>query len=375
MSGSSTLRWSAVAVLGVALVTGAVVVFYRSEVRGRWLDEAKAHEQVTARSIEAFCAAQEVLAREPFFQRPVANEPRDAAPVMSAFIGWGDTSEDGGVPVPRGSVDVPKAMRPRLGGSVFMDALTDGDLAAVDTAFVATLHDFDRWELTGGGGPLVGAASWHAASAPLPNFVAILDVAKMHLKRGAKEGHLIEAARDVRQLAWLSYSTESLLGGMVGLALLAIERTAWEWAGKHDVATTGWTPVPEPTTEKAKKVLAAAPAFFNPLSSEATFARAMACDKVTRCAALTEAATVTSGLSAMLDEPWRARARALSTATDAPRGGCWFSLARYFANHPMSEGELVLDQPMLEGDVAGMVLTLGTNDGAVERAFGADAGR
>lgn len=360
MRGTATARWLVivVAVVLLTLIAGGVVAGYRAVVRDKWLKPARTHEHQTADAVEAFCGAQEVLAKEPFFLRPTRQNPRDASPVLSASIGWRDSSIDGGVPVPKGSFVIPGDISSRTDS--FMDDLTAEDLKAADTGFLATLHDYDRWDLLGGTGPLTAAASWNGATAPMPQFLALLTAARVHLKRGAAEGTLAAAGRDVRHIAYLAWTTETLLGGLVGIALLDIEHQAWSWADQRAIDTQGWFPVPKATIDRAQKVLRAAPAFYSPMANEKTFARAVACDRVTRCSALTETALFASSLARLVDEPWRSRALTVSTATDAPRDGCTFALARYWASRQVFEVPEGIDGFMLKGDVGGILMTIAT---------------
>ena len=149
-----------------------------------------------------------------------------------------------------------------------------------------------------------------------------------------KTGKLVEAARDVRHAARLAFSTENLIGQSVGLSLLTLEGRAWEWARRHQLNNTGWTPVDETTIERARRVVRTAPVFFSPMTPEEIFARATACDQVTNCSGLTEVVAVSAGLESLLREPWKTRyAAVLKTITK--RDGCSFALARYWATRPM----------------------------------------
>jgi hypothetical protein len=87
------------------------------------------------------------------------------------------------------------------------------------------LHAYDRWDfLRNSPVPLGERIDW--ATTPVPNLVSMQLWAKFRLLHGLRTGQPLEAARDVRHLAWLLYRTETLLGGAVGAALLQFEQEA-----------------------------------------------------------------------------------------------------------------------------------------------------
>ncbi len=305
--------------------------------RERWLEAVRQHETAAANRVESFCADQNALAALPVFQRPPAGKSRDAGPLLNGALGW----EDRGPKKFPGSMKLSLTLEEKFSSSGFME-VSEKDLAAfssTDTTFFTKLSNFDRWELTGGKGPLTAASTANAAQAPLPEFNRLTLAARLHLRRALKGGRLVQAAGDVRHAARLAFTVENLVGQITALRLLTIEWRAWEWAQKHRVSTAGWAPLDEETVERARRVVFTAPAFFSPMAKEETFARAVACDQVTRCSALTEVVAVNAGLESLLRAPWSVRYAGVLKAVAKPDERCSFELARYWSTRTMVEVE------------------------------------
>ncbi len=90
----------------------------------------------------------------------------------------------------------------------------------------------------------------------LPNFGHLIDLAKARLLRGLAEKRPREALTDVRQLARLVYSTETLLGSMVAISILRMEREAFEAAvAGRLLRPADWQPLSEELLVRAKRGL------------------------------------------------------------------------------------------------------------------------
>ncbi|MEW5742136.1 MAG: hypothetical protein AB1938_24690 [Myxococcota bacterium] len=281
----------AVAVVVVAVLLGGVWLAYHRLVRDRWAVPLARQEARLAAGVETFCAAEAELAKRPEFVP--GPRTKDAAPWLSPLVGFESPVTDGGVTLPAGTLRSPQAVKDALKKAApdFLDALSDEELASIDTSSLARAHDFDHWELTGPSGAWQAASPLTAADAPYPRFLELISLSKVHLAKASRAGTLAEAAKDVRQVAKLCLSTETLLGAMVGLALLGVEERAHAWALAHAVEAPGWAPVDAATVGRARAVLRLSPAFFGPMANEATFARALSCARVSRCVGLTETAS------------------------------------------------------------------------------------
>lgn len=302
--------------------------------RERWLDAVRAHEMAAANRVASFCADQGALAALPVFQPPPAGKKRDAGPLLNGLLGW----EDRGPKKSPGSMKLSLTLEEKFSSSGFME-VSEKDLAtfSTDTSFFAKLANFDRWELTEGKGPLTAASTLNAAQAPLPEFNRLTLAARLHLRRALKGGKLLQAAGEVRHAARLAFTVENLVGQLTALRLLTIEWRAWEWAQKNGMVTAGWTPIDEETVERARRVVFTAPAFFSPMAKEETFARAVACDRVTRCSSMTEVVAVNAGLESLLRAPWSVRYSSVLGTIAKPDERCSFSLARHWSTRAMVE--------------------------------------
>lgn len=361
-------RWTRVVVasLVVVVLVGGAWLAYRRLVRERWAGPLRERQARAAAAVEIFCAADAELATDPFFQRGLRT--KDAAALLNPLVGFDGPAVDGGVPVPPGTLTVPEDLRAALtDGAFFLDAdLADAGLedalGAVDTSMLSRVHEFDHWELTGAGSPLTPAASWTAGLAPYPRYIQLVAGAKVHLVKGARAGALPQAAKDVRQLARLCLSSESLLGALVGLAIVEDEREAHEWAVAHGVDVGDWTPVDAGRLERAKALLRMASVFLGPAADEATFGRALACAEVSRCIGLSETVTLGGGLVPVLPEPAASRMKAALGVVSTPGKGCSFATARYFAGRPISPELAEVSAWMPRDDVGGVLLLLTMGD-------------
>jgi hypothetical protein len=357
-------RLVVVALVALVLVAGAWVA-YRRLVRERWAGPLRKQEARAAASVEAFCAADAELATDPFFQH--GPRVKDAAGFLNLLVGFESSSVDGGVVIPPGMLAVPEELQIALtSASNFMDvdlaeAGVEDALAGVDTSMLSRVHEFDHWELRGAGSPLTPAATWTAANAPRPQFIQLVWAAKVHLVKSARGGMLREAAQDVRQLARLCLTTESLLGAMAGLTLLGLERSAHEWATSHSVDVGDWTPVDAARVERAEAVMMAAPVLLGPTADEATFWRALACAEVSRCVGLSEAVSFIGGMLPLLPEPAASRLKVALGVVSTPGKGCSFATARYFVGRPLAP-EMMTVPGWMHDDVGGLLLLLQTGD-------------
>jgi hypothetical protein len=149
------------------------------------------------------------------------------------------------------------------------------------------LHAYDRWDLLKNT-PHPPAARLDWASAPLPYFGSLLLWSKFRLLHGLRTGQPLEAARDVRQLAWLSYRTDTLLGGAIAAALLRIEREAYD---SLKAPPADWHPMSREQVERMRAIVMTSPLFSNIVAPVEAGRKARRCGDpvVSRCIGLTEA--------------------------------------------------------------------------------------
>lgn len=209
--------------------------------------------------------------------------------------------------------------------------------AGLDFAWMKELLAFDHWSMMTAG-PLRDGPTQSFMEAPIPNFVTLQNWAKLRLLKGLHEGDLASASLEVRHLAMLCATTGTLVGDMIRLAILGIERGFSE---EHQLPNA-----PALTQAEAQRLRGASFAavdFLLPGVDPATRTKALKC-LPNRCTALVEAL----GMSASLRElvPRRApevapRSAAVRRAAD--RAGCAIAAgapsaaARQRGDHPVRE--------------------------------------
>jgi hypothetical protein len=114
---------------------------------------------------------------------------------------------------------------------------------------------------------------------------------KLRLIKGKNDGDLAQASAEVRHLADLCASSGTMIGEMIRIAMLNIERGVWEASGQVP-------PSPLPSPDDAVRMRHAAFAgmyFLYPGVPRAVREKALACNPA-RCSALMEAIGVTAAL-------------------------------------------------------------------------------
>jgi hypothetical protein len=179
----------------------------------------------------------------------------DAAPLLHHWVGF--EKEPHGPPLPPAAMDALRGW-----GADWVKHTDELDVAGVDLAWMATLHTFGFWDLESEG-PLKSRPLM-VLTEPSVEVGSLLALAKARLGQGLKQGDPRAAAREVRELARLCFTTEQLIGSMIGIALLAVERRAHEEAVARHQDVDGWTPISEDEQRSLRRALwvAAAPTSF-----------------------------------------------------------------------------------------------------------------
>jgi hypothetical protein len=288
--------------LVLLLAAGALTVFDWM-LRQKYEPVLGQHRKETTGLVGFFCEQQAKLAADPWFHEP--RTPGDAGPLLNAWVPW-----DPKPPLPRGSPLTLPAGLPQTGKD-FEDWVNSSvDVSSLDFGWMRQLHAYDRWDIVENSPvPLPQRINW--ATMRIPRFVPLLMWSKFRLLHGLRTGAPTEAARDVRQLAWLAYRTETLLGGMVAVALLKAERQAYD---SMKSPPADWHPMSLEQLDRMRAVLAAGPA-FSQLSTPVEVARqSRSCSEpVARCMALTESSFFATYLRPLAEEQYRDVYAALAT--------------------------------------------------------------
>lgn len=314
-------------VLGVVLLLvlpGAVALDVY--LRRQYEPTLAAHREATIATVDRFCEVQTALSADPFFHEP--RTEGDAGPLLNPWVTWGNT-------VPAVSpLSLPDGMDLPLFSKQWLT--TKEDLAEVNFSWMQQLHAFDRWDLlvdspAGAQQPL----NW--TTMPMPNFLQLMTWARLRLVHGMRSGAVLGASKDVRQLAWLCYRTETMLGGAIAVAILKLEREA------HDAMTgppAEWQPMIPLQLARFKAVVHTSHAYSGLLAPVdiGTKARACGTPAVGRCLALSESGAMARWLRPLAAEDFAKSYAALDS--ELAVDGC----ATSFPRTMWSEGAQISDE-------------------------------
>ncbi|AEI67749.1 hypothetical protein [Corallococcus macrosporus] len=280
------------AVSGVVLVAVAAMVAIQVVAQREYGPVLEQYQADATAHVETYCREHARLAEEPWFHEPRPHG--DAGPLLNAWLGSDDAR-----PLPAGSpLHVPAHLPQQNHG--WEDWVTEEvDLSGLDFAWMRQLHGFDHWN------PIHGTAAspdarFDLVAASVQNVSLLQLWSKFRLRHALQTGAYAEAAQDVRQLAWLAYRTDTLIGGMVGIALLRLEARAHASLENPPAA---WRPMSEAQLERFFAIVWASTAYSSVATPMEVSQRAHACGTaIGRCIGLTEAA-----FGARLLEPFAKR--------------------------------------------------------------------
>ncbi len=264
-----------------------------------------------------FCEQQTLLAGDPWFHLP--RPQGDAGALLNAWIPWEPQTE----PPMDSPLRLP-AHLPRSNAN-FKNWLTSNvDVSSLDFGWMHKLHAYDRWDISRNT-PTPLPERILMAEAPLPYLVSLPLWAKFRLLHGLRSEQPLEAAQDVRQLAWLAYRTDLLLGGAIAAALLQYEREAYD---SLPSPPPEWRPMSQVQIDRMRAVLMSSMAFSNIAApaSVARQARSCGAPAVSHCAALAEAALMLKLVQPLVGDSYRETYSAFAEDVAAPT--CPTALAR-----------------------------------------------
>jgi hypothetical protein len=183
----------------------------------------------------------------------------DAGPTLNAQMRFANLS------TPGAAWNTPEAQeRLRTWRSTWLENVADVD--DVDTSLLAALTTFDHWDIWASGPLTVWMAANPAETtlaAPSPEWIDLWALGQVRLAQGVHCRDPLPALQEVRHLAVLLYSTESLVAEMVALALLQSEREAAERAvADGSLAPDAWSSLSEADQATLRDVLFAMVAVY-----------------------------------------------------------------------------------------------------------------
>ncbi|MCK8501119.1 hypothetical protein [Myxococcus fulvus] len=279
----------------VVLIVVALVAFDLF-MRSRYEPTLDAQRQDVVAHLDLFCWEQEKLAADPWFHEP--RPEGDAGPVLNAWVHWES-------PGPAMPADSPLQLPAHLKEKKTLEEwfVADPDLSSLRFEWMRELQRFDRWDLARNL-PFRHEEPYNMMTAPVPHFIALLEWSKFRLLHGVKTGQPLEAARDVRHLAWLSYRTDTLIGVMIGNALLGQERQAHALMKQPPAE---WTPMSQAQGDRMRAVFWASTSFSSIVAPVDVARKARSCGSaITRCTGLVEASNSARYLQPVAEPSYRA---------------------------------------------------------------------
>jgi hypothetical protein len=128
--------------------------------------------------------------------------------------------------------------------STFVDHVDDVDVSSIDLSWMRQLNQFAYFDIEAGD-PKGDSRAFHLFNEFFPNFLDLQNMAKVRLIQGLASGDARQAAKEVRELARLCFSSEQLICEMIGIAILGMEEAAFKEAQKRKQITDAWVPISE----------------------------------------------------------------------------------------------------------------------------------
>jgi hypothetical protein len=284
-----------VSILVILVVAG--LALYDRLLRSKYEPAIAEIRKEAANYVGFFCEQQTQLSSDPWFHEP--RTEGDAGPLLNTWVSW---EADKGPPR-----DSPLVIPPALPqkNTDFKDWLTSPvDVSTLDFEWMRKLHAYDRWDIARNTPkPLPERVNW--STAPIPEYLPLMLWAKFRLLHGLRTGQPLEAARDVRQVAWLSYRTDTVLGGAIAKALLGYERQAYD---SLSAPPAEWRPMSTEQLERMQAVIMSSLLFSNIAAPAEVTRQARSCGTpaVSRCIALAESAFMLKYLQPIAEEKYRA---------------------------------------------------------------------
>lgn len=339
------LKLTAIVVGVVVLAVGGVMLSAKL-IQADLQSERAARSPPSAKAREAYLKDQRDFADHWLFR---AAGDGDASKVLAARISWRGLEAPG----PKVDSGVPERLADELRewGASFASHAEDADLSGADLTWMAELPRFGYWDLEAPGSPLA-TRRFDWAAAPLPDFLQVITVARARLLQGLQQPATLPAALgEVRALARLSATTETLIGVAVGASLVKLEAAAVAQARRNglapevEAALAPLTPIAtDEEAERMKRAVMAARAFFTVDPEEPTLADEV---KLGRCAGLGEGLAGALLLRRYLEPEYGPRYARLTTLLDS--SSCRLRGLRRAWNSDDGEGQLPVSAQALCG--------------------------
>ncbi len=294
-------------VLGL-LAFGAQEAVYQWSMRGHF----RRLRDGVSKHIDTFLEDQ--LALMPLDVFHIDQTGKDAGPFLNPRVRWGAGQKDGArylagttgapiAPIPdKIAAELQSAPENWLGGG------PEFQYNSYDFSWMREALGYSHWELSES--PNVKAMFEKAknrevmflnyqAAFPLPELRDLVNHAKLRLMKAMAQKELPVALAETRHLARLFYSTETLYGALMSVAMLGTERVAYEYGVARKMISAGdWKPIPIDLHGKMKRAILGAWGFYGYWAEPEQVRRTLGSPNapVGKCAAIREGTTYASAL-------------------------------------------------------------------------------
>jgi hypothetical protein len=203
-----------------------------------------------------------LLRNYPFFTKPSEGRT-DAGPYLNALVSW---------PKQPGPLALtPKVRNLFAEGQLFPSQPLNWKDLNLDFSWMRQLHKYDFWSFDLYPPMYGGQEKYLTHEAPHPEYAELVDWAKLRLLYGRDNGDLASAFKEVRQLAWLMMTNESLGAAMSAISILRIEAAVWLSLPPDDHARLAWQVMPLAVSDAARRLFYSSAALVDLRLTDASF--------------------------------------------------------------------------------------------------------
>ncbi len=275
---------------------------------------------------DALLADHRALAAHPLAHvwSPATGAGRDAAEVLNARLEW--TGMDGPIAATGESppLKLSAELREALEKEAWWKTPEQVPLPVEALALLDSLRVYDRWDLGAPGSPLAAYAG-EPIAAPMPTLLPLIGLMRARHAQGLVQGDTPAAITTGRAVAKLLFSSSTLLGALVGVAVLAMEPLAAEAAIGRGQSLEAIAPLDAATTARLKRAVRGAPVTLQ-LGAPPEAIAMLPEIRAGRCATIAENAAFTRVIRPWLRDEQAPHLQKLRAALDEP--GCSFTWMR-----------------------------------------------
>ncbi len=260
------LRWALLVPTTVFVFALLGIFVLHRDVDAR-ITESTATFERTQEFYDRYIEDRKILAEDTFFSS--YGNKHDAGLYLNPRIKWeGKYQNTDLIPeiaVPSDLLRILKQIGAKPKKAVF-DLAADPAFDRLDLSWMKKLSQFDHWDLTASPSPAKSALDLGEPLVALASvdYNSLSALAQIRILRGFKTKDLLPALQEVRQLASLIYSNETLISSMVATGMLAIERNAYEEGLRRGLLKANqWKPVSAEQCARARRLVWASGMWFS----------------------------------------------------------------------------------------------------------------